>query len=811
MQELAIFNFSELQYKKLRINMLKSLFRIALRNLTRDASYSLINILGLTIGITGSFFLLLYVFDDLSFDRFHEKADRIYRISSRFREPDDAFSWAVTQVPLGPQLMTDYPEVEEAVRLYQAGRNLYKSGETQHFEEEVSFADSNIFRVFTIHWVEGNPGTALTEPNSIVLTRSFSERYFGNDSPLGKELITQNGEPLKVTGLIEDTPHNTNYRYSALISWSTLPENLGSWGSFFMYTYVLLQEGYDYREFEAKLPMIYENHMAEIFERMGIQIRYEVLPVTRIHLHSDFEGEPVPEGNISYVYIFIAIIVLLLVIASMNYMNLATARSTKRAKEIGIRKVSGSSRSMLVRQFLAESLVLAVLSLIISLVLCYILMPAFNNISGKEIGMESLLNPAILFIMAGIVVFAGLLGGSYPAAFLSAFRPAEVLKGELNIGSSNLNIRKILIVAQFSLSTFLVISTWIVYDQLNYLKNMDIGFDKENVLVLSLNNNEMVDKLPVLKQDLLANPNILNAGSANTRIGRGSSKTIMRVETDDGMVERGINNILIDHDFIDAVGIRLLEGRGFSVQFPADTATGVIINQTLARRLNWDQPIGKKVNLPGDTATIATVVGLIADYHQFGLYNVMEDQMFLYYPRCFRVFVRFSGQQTGASLAYIEQTWKNLFPEIPFEYYFLDEDFGEQFQADEKRGIVFTFFSILTVIIACLGLFGLSSFISELRTKEIGIRKVHGAGVNSITGLMLGSFLILVAIAIVIASAGAYFFAGKWLESFVYRTEIQWVTFIWAAILTVIITILTVGFHTISASQVNPAESLRDE
>jgi putative ABC transport system permease protein len=557
--------------------------------------------------------------------------------------------------------------------------------------------------------------------------------------------------------------------------------------------------------------MMYENHMAEIFERMGINIRYEVLPVTYIHLHSDFEGEPVPVGNINYVYIFIAIIILLLLIASMNYMNLATARSTKRAKEIGIRKVAGSSRAILVRQFLIESLVLAVLSLIISLALCYFLMPAFNNISGKAIDMGSLLNPSILLIMAGIVIVTGLLGGSYPAVFLSAFNPTEVLKGELHIGGSNLNIRKILTVAQFSLSTFLVISTWIVYDQLHYLKNMDMGFNKENVLVLSLNNQEMVDKLPVLKQDLLANPSILSAGSANTRIGQGSSKTIMRVETDDGMVERGINNMQVDHDFIDAVGIRLLEGRGFSEQFPADTARGVIINQTLAKRLNWDEPIGKKVNLPGDTLTIATVVGLIGDYHQFGLYNVMEDQMFLYYPRCFRVFIRYSGEHTASTLEYIEETWNKLFPEIPFEYYFLDEDFGEQFQADEKRGIVFTFFSILTVVIACLGLYGLSSFVSELRTKEIGIRKVHGASVNSITGLFLGSYLILVAIAIVIASAGAYFFAGEWLESFVYRTDIRWATFFLAALLTIAVTILTVSFHTIRASQVNPAESLRDE
>ena len=791
--------------------MLRSLILVALRNIRRDVTYSLINIIGLTIGITGSLILILYVFDDLSYDRYHEKSDRIYRISSRISEPDDAFNWAVTQVPLAPQLMTDYPEVEEATRFIQSGRHLYHFEDREFFEEEVSFADSNVFNVFDYEWIEGDPESALKEPNSIVLTRSFAERYFGGESPLGKELTREDERSFNVTGLIEDLPHNTNYTFSALASRNTIPEDYGSWGSFHIYTYVLLQKGFDYELFEAKLPDLYTNHMAEIFERMGIKIVYEVLPITWIHLHSDFEGEPVPVGNISYVHIFIAIIVLMLLIASMNYMNLATARSTKRSKEIGIRKVAGSSRRSLIRQFLVESFTLTILSLLISIILVYLLLPVFNNIAGKSIGPEYLFTPVILVSLLVVVLLTGLLAGSYPAFFLSSFNPVNVLKGHLSFGRSNLNIRKILVVAQFSLSTILVISTWIIYDQINYLKNKDLGFDKENVITLSLTTQEMVDKLPVLKQNLKSSPNILNVGTANAAIGRGTGKTIMRVETPEGMVERGINFFRVDHDFIEAVGIRLIEGRGFSEEFTGDTATGVIINQTLAKRLNWDDPIGKKVILPMDSTTIATVVGLIADYHQFGLYNVMEDQMFLYYPECYLIFIKVSGQNMTSTIDYIKEQWTELYPGFPFDYTFLDEDFGEQFEADEKRGIVYTSFSILAMVIACLGLFGLASFTSELRTNEVGVRKVHGASIPRIVSLMLKGYLQLIVIAIIIASFVSWYLANNWLESFVYRTEIHWISFVMAGLVMLVITSVTVSYHTIRSANVNPAESLRYE
>ncbi len=785
--------------------------QVAIRNIRRDATYSLINILGLTIGITGSLLLILYVYDDLSFDRYQEKADRIYRISSRISEPDDAFNWAVTQVPLAPQLMADYPEVEEAVRLIQSGRHLYHFQDKEFFEEDVCYSDSNVFRVFTFEWVEGDPETALKEPNSIVLTRSFSERYFGSESPIGKEIIREDGRSHNVTGLIEDPPHNTNFTFSALISRNTLPEDWGSWGAFHIYTWVLLQEGYDYKAFESKLPQLYENHMAEIFRRMGINVVYEVLPITWIHLHSDFQGEPVPVGNINYVYIFIVIIVLMILIASMNYMNLATARASRRSKEIGIRKVAGSPRSTLIRQFLSESMVLTLISLLISLALLYVFLPSFNQLAGKAIGFSAILKPVILLALVALVLVVGLLAGSYPAFFLSSFNPVNVLKGQLNIGRTNLNIRKILVVAQFALSTFLVISTLIVYDQLNYLKNVDLGFDKENVITLDLTTREMGDKVPVLKDKLKTNPDILSVGSANTRIGNGSGKTIMRVETPEGMVERGINNFQVDHDFIETVGIRIIDGRGFSEEFPGDTSHGVIINQTLAKRLNWDDPVGKKLNLPGDTSTLATVVGLMADYYQFGLYNVMEDQLFMYYPICYGIFVKTSGLNLSSTIAYIEEVWNEIYPEFPFEYEFLDEQFGEQFAADEKRGVVYTSFSILTVLIACMGLFGLSSFVSEMRTKEVGIRKVHGSSVGGIVGLMLREYLVLIGISIVIASIVSWYFASDWLEGFVHRTKLSWVSFVLAGLLTVFVTVVTVAFHTIRSANNNPAESLRNE
>jgi len=791
--------------------MFTSTFKIAIRNLIRDISYSLINILGLTIGITGSLFLIFYIYDDLSFDRYHKKADRIFRISSRITEPDDAFNWSVTQVPLAPQIKQDYPEVEEATRLIQSDKHLYKYEEKEFFEEEVSYADSTVFDIFTWPLIEGDPKTALTRPNSIVVTRSFSERYFGKESPIGKGLEREDKTSYTVTGLMEDIPKTSNYRLSALISRNSLPKDFGSWGAFHIYTYILLREGADYKALETKLPEMYKNYMAEIFERMGINIVYELLPITRIHLYSDFEGEPVAVGKVQFIYIFIVIIVFLLTIASINYMNLATARSTKRSKEVGIRKVAGSSRSILIRQYLTESLILTIVSLAISLLLCFLLLPVFNNISGKFIDFGIILKPAIIVSLLGVMLFTGIVGGSWPALFLSGFNPVEILRGQLRISGSSLTVRKILVIIQFTLSTAMVISTWIVYNQLNYLKNKDLGFNKENVITLTLVTPDMVKKLPVFKEAVLSDPGILSIGSANTSIGYGTGKNIIRVETGDGMVERGINNFPADHDFIKSLGITLLAGRDFSVDIPSDTTKGVIINETLAKRLNWDEPIGKKVQFFRDTTSFATVVGLIKDYQQFGLYNEMESLMLFYYPTCYVVFIKTDGNDLDGKIEFIKSKWNELYPGFPFEYKMLNEEFDEQFRADENRGITYAFFAILTVLIACLGLFGLASFVTEQRTKEIGVRKVFGANVSDIVSLMLRSYLFLAGISILVASAISYYFATKWLQSFVYKAEIRWMTFLLAALITIIITLITVGLHTIRAGNLNPAESLRNE
>jgi putative ABC transport system permease protein len=551
--------------------------------------------------------------------------------------------------------------------------------------------------------------------------------------------------------------------------------------------------------------------MAEIFERMGIKIVYELLPITRIHLNSDFEGEPVAVGKVQFIYIFLIIIVFLLTIASINYMNLSTARSTKRSKEVGIRKVAGSSRRALVRQFLAESLVLTIISLAVSLLLCYLLLPVFNNISGKLIDFNIITRPVILLCLFTVILFTGLAGGSYPALFLSGFNPVEILRGQLRISGSSLTVRKILVIIQFTLSTAMVISTWIVYNQLNYLKKKDLGFSKENVITLRLTTEEMGKNFPVFKEALLTKPGILSVGSANNDIGFGTGKNVMRVETGDGMVERGINNFQADHDFIKTLGITLLKGRDFSEDIPSDTIKGVIINETLAKRLNWDDPIGKKVQFSRDTTSFATVIGLIKDYQQFGLYNEMESLMLLYYPTCFVIFIKTDGKDMDGKIEFIKAKWNELYPRFPFEYKMLEEEFDEQFRADEKRGIIYAFFAILTVLIASLGLFGLASFVTEQRTKEVGVRKVYGANVSDIVNLMLRSYLFLVAISIIVASAISYYFATKWLESFVYRTGIKWTTFVLAALVTIVITILTVSIQTIRAGNLNPAESLRNE
>lgn len=789
--------------------MLKNLLKTALRHIRKHFGYSVLNILGLTLGISSALFLIIYVADEVSYDRYHEKADRIYRVSSKITEPDDQFTWNVAQIPFGPQVVQDYPEVQSFVRFIPMSRALYKYEDKEFNEENFFYVDSTLFDIFTYKVIKGDIKSALVEPRKIILTEKVATKYFGNTNPIGKTLTTGT-ETYEVTGVIKDVPSNSHFRFDAIASRNNLPKQLGNWGNFGIFTYLLFPENFDVEAFEVKMQGMYDAYMKEIFGPLNIKIEYILEPITKIHLYSTNAGEPEPTGSITYVYIFSIVALFLVLIAAMNYMNLATARSTKRAREVGLRKVVGSRRGTLVLQFLTESTIFTIISLIFSIVILIILLPKFNLLAGKSFDLHVLYSPVVLLTLLGIMVMVGILGGSYPAFFLSRFSPVTVLKGEITQGSAGNLFRKILVIIQFSVSVIMIICTLVVFKQLNYLKTMDQGFNQKNVIALQLN-QAMIQKYPVLKQLLLENTNIKYVTSTNVAIGEGSPKVIFNVETDQGMQQKGVNFAVVDHDFVETLGITIINGRDFQEDMPSDTLTGVVVNETFVKRMNWSDPIGKKVEV-GDANTIrARVIGVMKDYHQTGMYNEIESLLLVYRTLNNVIYIKLNDTDIQQSIAFTEAKWKEVFPDQPFTYAFLSERFNRQFEADEKRGFVFTLFTILAILIACLGLFGLVSYTVEQRTKEIGIRKVFGATERTILGMISRDFLLLVSISILISFPVAYYFMSNWLENYVYRSKIGVLLFIIAAALTLFITFLTISYKAYQASVMNPANSIKTE
>lgn len=791
--------------------MYKNMLKTAIRNITKDFGYSSLNIIGLTIGIASALFLIIYVTDEVSYDKYHEKADRIYRVSSHISETDDEFTWIVAQIPFGPQVVLDYPEVQAAVRFINFNRAPFKYNDKEFYEENFYYADTAVFDVFTYKFLRGDPKTALTEPNTMVLTETVANKYFGNDDPIGKTLVSGE-ESYRITAVIEDVPQNSHFRFNALSSRKSLPSDfVGSWGNFGVFTYLLFPEGFDVEAFEVKMQEMYGKYMAEIFERRGISIEYVLDPITKIHLTSTNPGEPEPTGSITYVYIFSIVAFFLILIAAMNYMNLATARSARRAREVGLRKVVGSNRLSLVLQFLSESITLTLISLILSIVVVALLLQQFNLLAGKNFDLSILQSPVVILSALAVIIVVGIIGGTYPAFYLSRFQPTTVLKGEVTKGSSGNLFRKVLVVFQFLISVSMIICTLVVYKQLNFLKTKDLGYDQTNILSIGLTNRNMVRSYPVFKQKLLDNPIIKSVASTNTPMGGGSSKNLLSVESDEGMVDRGVNLAVVDHDFIETLGIKMLKGRDFQSDIPGDTLNGVIVNETFVKRMNWTEPLGKKIETIGSGFLKAIVVGVMHDYHQTGMYNEIETLMLLYRPFGRIVYIKLTDNNRQESIRFIEQTWREMYPEQPFEYEFLSDTFSNQFEADEKRGFIFTLFTILAIVIACLGLFGLASYTVERRTKEIGVRKVIGASEGSIVGLISKEFLILVSISIVIAIPVSFYFMSRWLDNYVYRTNLSVFIFVLAATISILVTFVTISFKAYRAAIMNPTESLRTE
>jgi putative ABC transport system permease protein len=796
------------------INILK----ISIRNIRKYKVYSILNISGLTIGITCSLLMLMYILNELSYDRYHKHADNIYRIVTTIQETDNAFTWAVAQIPLAEELVNNYPEVKHAVRFYEAGKGIFKNGEKQFYEEEFFLADSSVFDVFSYEFISGNPAKALVAPYSIVLTETVAKKYFDDvQSCLGLSIQNQYGEEFKITGIIKDIPVNSHFRFDALISKSTLPKLQGGWAVFGVYTYILLPEGYDIKKMYGILGEIIRKKIQPEFQKSQAKISYQLQRITDIHLYSRIEDEPEAGGDISYVYIFITIAIFLLIMASINYINLATASSIQRTKEVGIRKVLGSQRSQLVFQFIAESFLITLVALFLSLLLVYVMLPSFNELANRQFSFANILQTPTLLGLGGIVLFIAIVGGSYPALYLSGFNPVTVLKGKLATSRGQVSLRSALVIVQFSISVFMLISTLLVFKQLAYIQNKDLGFDKDKVIRLSITEVDLQQKIQVLVERLKQLPDVESVGFASTSPGKRIGKLLFSIEDNEGkQIERGVDLFVADFDFIKTMGMRIIRGRDFSRNTISDTAHAVIINEAMVKRMGWENPIGKKMFLNGSQeggVEMKNVIGVIQDYHQNSLYNPIEPLVITLGPTVQYVFIRVGNGSTQQAITSIEAVWKNIFSANSFQYSFLDEDFDSQYKADEKRQKIFTLFTIITLIIACLGLLGLVAFTTLQRNKEMGVRKITGASTASLVVLIAKDFFVLVAISILLAAPAAWYFTDDWLQNFTYRIELenQWFTFVLSALLTFIITFSALAYHVVKAALANPIDALRDE
>ncbi|MFT6867448.1 MAG: putative ABC transport system permease protein [Cyclobacteriaceae bacterium] len=791
--------------------MLSNYITIAFRLLKRQIGYTTLNILGFTVGLVASFLILLYLSNELSFDKQHVNAEQIYRISSHISEPDNSFSWAVTQLPLGKTTKAEISEVEQYVRFIGNGRTRFDLDGIFYFEENIFQVDSTVFDVFSYDLIQGNSKTVLQEPNSIVLNETLAKKIFKNEEPIGKILKIDN-MTLNVTGIYRDVPTTSHIQPKAMISASSSAHNAqNNWGSFGIYTYILLKEGSDLKSVNTKLQDINDKNVATIFDQFGVKVNYELINVRDIHLTSTFQGEPEVLGNIKYIFIFGAIAIFLILIACINYMNLATARSVKRSREVGVRKVMGANRGGLALQFITESVILTLISFVLSILILILIVPLLNNLLEINLSISNLWQQEIIVIILGILIVTGLISGSYPAFFLSSFKPIVALTGKGSGKASNQTLRRILVGIQFAISIFMLIGTFTIYQQMQYLRNKDLGFDKEKVLKVQLDNQKSREKWPVFKNKLSENHFVSQTSTSSSTPGDGFGKNLTPVETNEGtMEEYGIDLYNIDYDYFTLLDVPIVSGRNISKLYPTDTASAVLINESMVKRMNWDNPLGKKFQIDRDSTKFHTVVGVVKDFHQRSLYNPIEALLFIPALNNGNVMIKVNGKITDA-IKSVESDWNEIYPGLPFEYTFLDEAFMDQYKEDQLRGKLFLGFSVVMIFIACLGLLGLASFIAEQRTKEISIRKVLGANAIGLVGLLVKDFLWLVLFGAIPAFVIGYYFMNEWLANFQYHIAISWLVFVIVVLIIGIITVLTTGFHAYRAASANPADNLRYE
>ena len=816
--------------------MLKNYLRIAIRNLAKYKFISFINIFGLTVGLACCLLILTYILHETSYDKYNRQADRIYRVTRSFNNDQGVVSLHLGAVapPFGPLLKNDFPDIQQITCLLPIGHQMPMRYEDKIFnEDDLFFADSSFPGMFDMTVLKGNPRTALTDPFSMMITPAVARKYFGDADPINKVIRMDNQFNVKVTGIFQPFPSAAHLHPQVLLSFNTLKDSAvygeknlrTNWSNNAFYTYLLLPEHYPVRSLEAQLPAFLDRRMhpndAPADYKSSKNTRLFLQPLTDIHLHSHLDEEIEENGDAGRVTVFGAIALFILLIACINYMNLSTARSALRAKEIGIRKVSGAVRQEIIIQFLSESIVLSYIALVFAAILTWLTLPGLNSITGLQLSIFSLLHPLVLLPLLLTPLVVGILSGLYPALFLSSFQPSKVLKGLLKVGSGNVSFRKVLVVTQFAITIVLLISTAIVFQQLHYMQNTSLGFDKDHVVTLGYNNG-LDNTFESFRNALLQDPHIRQV-TRSSRIPSGrllDDKGAASAETGDSLrpVDATIKYVAVDQDFVSTYSIPIVAGRNFSRNYATDT-TSFLLNVAATQALGIRHPqdiIGKNFRYG---KVLGKVIGVMANINFESLHQAIVP-LVLILPddkdaaNAFgRISIKIAGNKDNitAALVHLEKTWKTYLPEVPFDYSFLDEKFQQLYQSEERQGTLFTVFSGIAIFIACLGLLGLSSFSISQRIKEIGIRKVLGASTTGLVRLLSVDFLRLIALAALIAFPIAWYAMHNWLSDFAYRIAIQWWVFGLAGLLAAIVALVTISFQALKAALVNPVKSLRSE
>ncbi|HTE27689.1 ABC transporter permease [Flavitalea sp.] len=788
--------------------MIKNYFKIAFRNITRHKAYALINISGLAIGMACSILILLWVQHELSYDRFHKNADHIFRITCNASD----FKAAVNTAGMPAGLKAELPAVRNFVRLSHLTTTLFEAGENKFQEKNTFYADSTFLEIFSFPLIAGNPTTALARPDAVVLTQSMAKKYFGKNQALGKTLKRNNGDFVTVTGIFADLPPNSHLKFDFIMPMSAIANTdqdlkINTWGNFNYYAYLLLDKTVvagtaSAKKFEKQMDAIYKTKQPKF------KINFQIQPLTSIHLHSNLQVDLPGHGNVQYVNIFLIVAVFILVVACINFMNLATARSARRAREVGIRKVAGAKRGQLIQQFMGESLVISFLALLIAIGLVFIFLPLFNNIAGKKLSIN-FMDGKIWLGLAGMALATGLVSGSYPALFLSGFRPVKVLKGSLNKSGGSLFFRNTLVVTQFIVSIVLLIGTVVVYKQLNFIHKRNIGFDKENLLYMPMT-GEMWGKLDAMKAALKQNPLTTEFTIINDLPTNLTSGTIDVVwEGKDPKSQVVIPNLAISENFIRIFKMQLLSGRDFSESFKGDSSN-FLVNETALKvmGIKTSEAVGKSLSMWGNKGVI---IGVVKDFNFKPIQQPIEPLVLNLNRWGGFVIVRTSPGNSEATIKALKRISDDLNPAYPFAFNFLDQDIANLYQGEQRLGTLFNIFAVLAILISSMGLYGLSAFLAEQRRREIGVRKVLGASVFGIMYLLSTGFTKLILLAILIAIPVSWYFINSWLESYAYHIDISWLIFVVASIIALMIAWITVSYESLKAAVTNPVRSLRSE